>query len=389
MTALGKRTEVGIRVLYFGTYDKDYLQNRLKIKGLRAAGVEVVECHVPLWKNTEDKVAAAGGRHGWVSLGWRAFQSYLALLRAYWPLRHSYDVMMLGYVGQFDVFPARVLTWLSRRPLVLDVLMSLYLIASERQLSKKNVLRWIENIACRLPDLLILDTPEYAEWFEQTYGIARTRFHLVPLGADDDIFKPMPVRAPDGKFRVVYYGTYIPLHGVEYIIRAAHLLRDRRDICFQLIGRGPERARAEELAIELALDNVIFSDWVSLEDLPAYAARADVLLGVFGTTQQSNCTIQNKIYQGLAMARPVITGDSPTVRAALTHGQQVYLVERGNATALADAIVALQSDANLRTRLAEQGRRLFEERFTVEAIGQRLVAHLHQVVHERPGPLDG
>jgi glycosyltransferase involved in cell wall biosynthesis len=369
-----------MRVLYFGTYDKDYLQNRLKIKALRAAGVEVSECHVPLWHNTEDKVAAASGRQNRISLGLRALRSYAALLRAYWPLRHTYDVMMLGYVGQFDVFPARLLTWLSRRPLVLDVLMSLYLIASERRLSAKNILRWIENISCRLPDLLILDTPEYAEWFERTYGIARTRFYLVPLGADDDVFKPMPARARDGTFRVLYYGTFIPLHGVEHIIRAAHLLRERRDICFQLIGRGPERAKAQALANELVLDNVTFTDWVSLEDLPGYAARADVLLGVFGTTLQSKFTIQNKIYQGMAMARPVITGDSPTVRAALTHRQHVYLVERGNPAALADAILTLQADAALRARLAEEGQRLFQERFTVEMIGRQMVEHLQQVL---------
>lgn len=372
-----------MRVLYFGTYDRDYLHNRLMIKGLRTAGVEVTECQIPLWHNTEDKVAAAGAKLGWANLAMRALRTYIALLRAYWPLRKAYDVMMLGYTGHFDVFPARILCWLSRKPLVLDVLMSLYLIACERQLPRRNVLRLIENIACRLPELLILDTPEYAEWFEQTYGIPKTRFCLVPLGADNHLFKPVPPRTPDGTLQVLYYGTFIPLHGIEYIIRAAALLRDRKNIYLELIGQGPERSRAERLATELHLDQVTFMDWVKFEDLPAQAARADVLLGVFGTTEQSKRTIQNKIYQGLAMARPVITGDSPAVRAVLTHGKHVYLVERGNPAALAKAILTLQSNSELCARLAEEGHHLFMENFTVEAIGRRTREHLEGLLWQR------
>jgi glycosyltransferase involved in cell wall biosynthesis len=304
----------------------------------------------------------------------------MALWRAYQPLRQHYDVMMLGYAGQFDVFLARLLTWLAGRPLALDVFMSVYLITSERGLARKNLLFWIENIACRLPDMLIIDTAEYAEWFEQTYGIARTRFHLVPTGANNHVFKPAPPRQADGRFHVVYYGSFIPLHGVEYIIQAAALLRDRPDIHFELIGQGPERAKTQTLAADLGLDRVAFTDWIAERDLPEYLARADVLLGVFGTTEQSRRTIQNKIYQGLAIARPVITGDSPTVRAALTHGQHVYLVERGNPAVVADAILTLQANPDLRARLAEEGQRLFLERFTVERIGQQMHGHLEQML---------
>lgn len=369
-----------MRVLYFGTYDKNYSRNRIMIEGLRLAGAEVIEGHVPLWQSTGDKVSAASGIHGLSALFGRAVRSYTALLRAYRPLHRRYDVMMLGYTGQFDVFLARLLTGLARRPLVLDVFMSVYLIASERGLARKNLLYWIENSACRLPDMLVIDTAEYAEWFEQTYGITRTRFHLVPTGADDRVFKPAPPRHPDGKFHVIYYGSFIPLHGVEHIIQAAALLRDRLDVHFELIGQGPERAKAQALATDLRLDRVAFTDWIAERDLPAYLAHADVLLGVFGATEQSKRTIQNKIYQGLAMARPVITGDSPTVRAALTHGQHVYLVERGNPKALADAILTLRADPDLRTHLASEGHRLFQERFTVERIGQQMYGHLQGMI---------
>ncbi len=371
---------MSLRILYFGTYDNHYLHNRLMIQGLRIAGAEVFVCHVPLWRNTEDKVAAANGYLSVIRLGIRSIHTYFRLLRKYYSMHIPYDVMMLGYTGQFDVFLARLLSWTSRRPLVLDVLMSLFLIASERKLASRNLLRWIEYAAYRLPNMLILDTPEQAEWFEQTYGIQRSRFHLVPLGADENFFKPLPSKKPDGKFRALYYGTFIPLHGVEYIIRAAELLRERKQFEFLLIGRGPERAKAKTLVLKLGLQNVIFHEWVPLEDLPRFVAECDVLLGVFGITEQSKRTIQNKIYQGLAMAKPVITGDAPAVRSTLTHRVHAYLVERGSPDALANAIVSLESNPVICSQMAEAGYHLFREQFTVEAIGRRTLKHIEEIL---------
>jgi len=372
------------RILYFGTYDCDYSRNRIMIAGLRAAGVEVIECHIPLWRGTADKVAAAQGSLV-IALG-RASKAYLKLLRVYWPLRHAYDVMMLGYAGHFDVFLARLLSWLARRPLVFDVFMSLYLIASERQLPARHFLWWVEYLAYRLPDLLIIDTAEYEAWLRQAYGLARARIELVPTGADNHVFKPLPPRSPDGMLRVIYYGTFIRNHGIDYIIEAAHLLAEYPTVQFELLGAGPERGLAEALVQRYGLTNVTFIDWLEQAELIDHVAQADVCLGAFGQTPQSLMTIQNKIYEGLAMGRPVITGDSPTVRATLSHGEHVYLVDRAHPQALTDALFILYSDPFLRLRLAENGQRLFSQRFTIEILGRHVLEHLRPLLSKDVRP---
>jgi glycosyltransferase involved in cell wall biosynthesis len=370
-----------LRVLYFGTYDMEIPRNRMMIEGLRSAGAIVVECHVPLWKGTVERVAAATSAGKWFSLTRRLVQCYVCLMRTYWPLRRSYDAMVLGYPGQFDAFLGRLLCWVDRRPLVLDVYISLYLAASERGLPARNLLRWIEGVACRLPDLLIIDTAEYADWFEKTYGITKRRFRLVPVGADNHLFRPLPRPQPNGIFRVVYHGSFIPLHGIEYILQAAALLRKRSEIRFELIGRGPMLAKAQALAADLRLHRQVrFLGWIDREALLSHLAAADVVLGVFGTTEASRRTIQNKIFEGLAMARPVITGDSPAIRTVFRHAQQVYLVERANPAALANAILTLQSNRELREHLADVGHRLFQERFTVESIGRETRRHIETLL---------
>lgn len=363
-----------LRVLYFGTYDRHYSRNRILIDGLRLAGAEVVECHVPLWSGTDDKVRAASG--GLLDTLRRALCAYAALIRAYWPLRHSYDVMVLGYTGQFDVFLARALTWLAGRPLALDVFISLYLTTFERGLPAQRLLRWIETIAYRLPDLLLVEAAEYQKWMVKTFRLHGKQFFTVPLGADSRRFAAPPPRSPDGVFRVLYYGKYIPLHGVEYIICAADLLRAFPDIVFEMVGRGPTRAGAERLARELGLERISFTDWIEPDQLLEYVGRADVLLGVFSNSVQSMCIVPNKVYEGLALGRPVITGDSPTVRDRLQHRENAYLVERCNPRALADAILELRADPELRARLAANGRRLYETRYTPTVLGHLLLERL-------------
>ena len=378
-----------MRVLYFGTYDRAFGRNRILADGLAANGVDVVECHVPLWRNTDDKLAKASGRWNSLPFVLSVVRTYVTLLRAYWPLRSSYDVMVLGYTGQFDAFIARPLTWLARRPLVLDLCMSLYLIVTQRGLSREHrfTSRFVyccEWLACRFPDLLILDTPEYVQYFCDTYDISADRFRLVPAGADDQIFRPLPPRTPDDQFRVVFHGTFIPNgHGIEVILRAADCLRDHPEILFELIGDGQAKAAAVALVKSLALPNVKFTGWVPKAELPTRLAQADVILGVFGTTAHVFLTIPNKIFEGLAMRKPVITRDGPAVRRTLRHGEDLYLVDSDEPAVLAQAILDLQADRELCERLSQNGYAKIVTHHTLAGLGGRFMQHLQELLARR------
>lgn len=370
-----------MRVCYFGTYRTEYSRNRIMIEGLRRNGVAVVECQESLWTGIEDRVVAASG--GWLRPRFwvRVARTYIKLLLKYRQVG-PYDILIVGYPGQFDVFLARLLSWWRKRPLVWDIFMSIYLIALERGLDAHSrftldLIRRVERLACRLPDLLILDTAEYVSWFGRVHGVPAERFRLVPTGADDRIFHPVPcLRPKDDVFRVVYYGTFIPNHGVEYIVEAARLLAKEKDIHFEMIGQGPDLPKAQEMARQYNLKNIEFVPWLDQTALVQHIACADVCLGAFGTTPQSLMTVQNKIYEGMAMGKPVISGDGPAVQRTLRHGEEIYLCRRADSADLARALSRLYTDPDLRVRLAENGRRSFVERFTVAHIGKCFAGHL-------------
>ncbi|MEM2045893.1 MAG: glycosyltransferase [Candidatus Bathyarchaeia archaeon] len=263
--------------------------------------------------------------------------------------------------------------------------MSIYLIAQERGLTERSpltarLLYLLEKVACSLPDLLIIDTEEYVAWFNRVYGINPSRFRLVPTGADDRIFRPVSVEKKDHLFRVLYYGSFIPNHGVTYIIEAARLLQDEPDIRFELIGDGPEKAQAMALAQQYRLTNVVFEDWLDQEELVRRAANADVILGAFGTTPQSLMTVQNKIYEGLAMGKPVITGDSPTVRKALGNWQGICLCPRADPSYIAERIKTLKENPDLCKHLGSQGFSAFAAKYTPDCIGYLFKSDLAELL---------
>jgi len=114
-------------------------------------------------------------------------------------------------------------------------------------------------------------------------------------------------------------------------------------------------------------------------------AQAHICLGVFGTTRQANFTVQNKVWEGLAMGRPVISGDSPTIRAALADRQEVYLVARNSPEALAAGLSALRADPALRERIAAAGHARYLAGNSIGAIGRQMADALRGLVAARAG----
>ena len=80
-------------------------------------------------------------------------------------------------------------------------------------------------------------------------------------------------------------------------------------------------------------------EWVDYSRLPAVIARATICLGVFGTSDKAGRVIPNKLFQQLAVGKPVITRSSEAVDAlAKRHPQALITVPAGEPRSLADAV---------------------------------------------------
>jgi glycosyltransferase involved in cell wall biosynthesis len=98
-------------------------------------------------------------------------------------------------------------------------------------------------------------------------------------------------------------------------------------------------------------------------------------LGTFGVSDKALRVIPNKVWQALACARPLITGDSEAVREVLTPERNAILVPHGDGQALADALRRLAGDAALRARLSTNAAMLMT-RYSSRKLAQHFLAHL-------------
>jgi len=75
----------------------------------------------------------------------------------------------------------------------------------------------------------------------------------------------------------------------------------------------------------------------------------------------------------MGMRKPVITVRTPAVEEFFSHRENIFLVQESRPNLLAQAILALKDDKDLRERIAERGYQLVSQEFSPEAVGRTLI----------------
>ncbi len=378
-----------LSVCYFGTYSRgeEYARNNAIIGGLEKNGVEVIPCQADVWPTHEEKMASL--EKGMAAQAWAYLRAYFKLIRKYFSVPdHSF--LCVGYIGHVDLFPARLLGWVRRKPVVFDAFFSLYdTVVLDRGLYpadslRARLLKAVDRWSCRLADLVLLDTWEHVDYFCREFRLPRSRFLAVPLGTDEKNFYPREWPSEDSVLDIISYSSYIPLHGIDVQLDAAAILKDESDIRFTFVGKGQLYPEMRERAEKADLDNVRFIEWVPHGELVELIALSDVCLGIFGRTEKASRVIPYKAYEALAMKKPLVTGDSSAAAELFRDGENALLSPMGDAETLAEKIKLLR-DPELRRKIAENGHTSFREHATSEAIAARILAELQTRWPERFG----
>jgi len=130
--------------------------------------------------------------------------------------------------------------------------------------------------------------------------------------------------------------------------------------------------RTEDLGLEIGKDLVLL-ETVGDAELPSWYQAADAF--IFPSIKEGWGLA---VLEAMAAGLPVITSDIPVFREYLTDGRDVVMTPAGNATALADAMVRVATDAGLRSRLQQAGPKV-ASRFTWEACARQHIATYRQL----------
>ncbi|MDH3347538.1 MAG: glycosyltransferase [Desulfobulbaceae bacterium] len=337
------------RILWWGRTDRGYSRNRLVLKLFRQHGCLVNYFH-PL-------------------------SSPLGYLEAYCRGPLKPDLIWVPCFRQADM--ASAAHWAAKWsvPLVFDPLISAYqkdIFEREKAAPgsrKAEKHRQWESALCAKADLVVADTPAHADFFHHTLGVARDKLQVLYVGAEEDLFVPMAYPPQDSTLEVLFYGSFLRLQGPEVVVAAAQKARSI-NIRWTLLGEGDLKPGLQEQA--RGFENIRFEPWTEYSKLPERLGQAHILLGIFGTSMKSELVIPNKMFQSMAVARPVITRRSIAYRETLIETPEIGWVEPGNPDELLATVCQWFDHPQNLAQRGLQTRQLFEHHFREQKLATSL-----------------
>jgi glycosyltransferase involved in cell wall biosynthesis len=345
-----------MKILFISGREPAYIRNLMMLKCLEKNGIKIIDC-----SNSSTSYTAR----------------YLKVILNFFLQKNTaFDCVFVGFFGQPLVPIIRKFT---KKPIIFDAFLSAYdTMCFDRKSFMPNspagrFFYWLDRHSCENSDRILLDTNAHIDYFINTFGVRKDKFRRIFVGADDTTFYPREKKRTDSKFRVLYYSSYLPLHGTEYIIQAAKLLEHNSEIAFRIIGKGPELIKIRKLAQRLDIINVDFIDWVPYQELPLEIATADLCLGGhFSSIDKAKRVIAGKTFQFIAMKKPVIIGDCLANRELFANKENALMVNMADAESLAEGVLELKNNNPLRRGIADEGYNTFVTKCNADTIAKEL-----------------
>jgi glycosyltransferase involved in cell wall biosynthesis len=206
-------------------------------------------------------------------------------------------------------------------------------------------------------------------------GVDPETLHIVPVGVDQQQFRPLPHIARVPGRLMTTASADVPLKGLTYLIEALAKVRtERPDAHLVVIGRPRHKSAVPAQLERLGLDGAVeFVSGVSDERIVELYAEAE--LAVVPSLYEG---FSLPAVEAMACGVPLVAttgGALPEVVG--TNGESALTVPPQDPSALATAIVRALDDADLRDRLGEGGRRRVLDRFTWRRTAQGTAEHYY------------
>ncbi len=351
-------------------YSDGYPRNREIIESLQESGWNIQWCALPYPRSFSGFSLAT--RLAFIFLYTPFRWLYMLVYSIYLRLKSPANYVYVPFPGHLDIPVAWLIARLNGAKLVVDIFLCIYntLIQDRRLFSENSISAKIiyhaENLLLKMPDYGLIDTEEHRTLITSLYNNI-CPIYIVPVGIDEKLFS---FSLPPNSNTVIFWGTYIKLHGVDTIIRAAALVQNSiPEIKFKLIGAGQELEKEKARSRELKTNNIIFVEKIiPIKKLIEHSRTAFCALGIFGTSEKSNSVFPYKAVQALALGLPLITARTPVSDRVLKHNYSAILIPADNEKALSDAVISLYNNHKLGRMLAKNGRDVFEQTFSRQKI---------------------
>lgn len=218
-------------------------------------------------------------------------------------------------------------------------------------------------------------------------GFDKNKVHLITNGIDTELFKrenrDIEFRKELGiedKFALSYAGIHGIAQGLEVIVEAADLVKDEEGIQFLFIGDGPEKQKLIDMVEEKKLRNVMFLPVQPKSNMPKIISSVDASIVPLKKLELFKGALPSKMFEALSAELPIILGVEGEAKALIDDAKAGITVEPENPRALADAILKLYNDKELRENLGRNGREYAIKNYSRVNIARKLEKILESIV---------
>ncbi len=190
---------------------------------------------------------------------------------------------------------------------------------------------------------------------------------------------------PADKLNLMFAGNVGAAQSVATLVRAAAILAGE-PFAFHVVGSGTELDACKELAHELGLSNVVFHGRHPIEEMPAYYAKADVMVATFADDPVLGYTLPRKIQSYMAAGKPVIGTVAGEARRVLEEAGCGFCCDTEDAEGLAECCRRMAAATpGERSRYGEMGRRYCAEHYSRDSFFETLTGALEALKGTKHG----
>ena len=242
-------------------------------------------------------------------------------------------------------------------------------------------LEFMELFFIKYCDAVVAVTPLIKKYLIEK-NIDESKIHVIENGANTDLFKPFDKQTVQREMGldqacqyVCFVGNFAPWQGLEYLIQAAPLVLKKISAKFLIVGDGIVREQLEKMVTELGMDDsFIFTGLVLYEDVPKYINASDVCVAPFVKARNEKIGLSPlKLYEYLACGKSVVASNIKGVGDILENSNSGISVAPDDPNELAENIIKLLTDIQLREQMGNNGRKLAVNNYSWETTSKKTI----------------
>ena len=235
----------------------------------------------------------------------------------------------------------------------------------------------LEDFLYKKAKIITVTTNGKFEYLNESKGISGIKIKILPNGVDKEFLNletDNEIKTKffnNGAFTVLYAGLIGIAQGVDVIVKAANILKEKRDINFYIVGEGVEKCPIQDLAKELNLKNIFFVNNLPKEKIATFLRNSDATVIPLKKASFTE-SVPSKLLESLAFKCPVILSASGESASIVEQSNGGLITTPGDEEELAVAIRKLYDDRGLTIQFRTNETKFIENNFMRDKIAKDL-----------------